>query len=120
MTWSEFWANVLPPVAAALAMVVTALAWTAVAYLKHMREKFEEGKDREALHSAVETGVKAELVVDPCASDKQITAAAAKHVLDKGAPDAVKAFGLTGSDLNRIITSKVAEERAKQAQEKPC
>lgn len=120
MTWPEFWETILPPMAAALAMVITALAWTAVAYLKAMRDKFEESSDRQALHSAVKTGVQAELEMDPNASNKQIAVAAARHVLDKGAPDAVRGFGLTGIDLNRMIASQVAEERARRAREKPC
>lgn len=119
-SWPAFWETVLPPLAAALAMVITALAWTAVAYLKSMRDKFEEGKDREALHSAATTGLRAELQTDPCASDKTIVAGAAKYVADRGAPDAVKAFGMSGPDISRIITSKVGEERAKVAGDKPC
>jgi hypothetical protein len=121
MSWVEFWQTVLPPLAAALAMIITALAWTAVAYLKSVRDKFEESKDREALHSAVSTGIQAELESDPLASNKKLAAAAAKHVLDKGAPDAVKAFDLTGNDLARYVASKVGEERArKRAEQKPC
>lgn len=120
MTWVEFWGTILPPLAAALAMVVTALAWTAVAYLKRLRDKFEEAKDREALHSAVQTGVKSELQIDPYAKDKQIVASAAKYVIEKGAPDAVKAFGLKGQDLAWLISSKVSEERAKRPPQKPC
>src|SRR4051794_22951674 len=106
MSWVDFWATVLPPLAAALAMVITALAWTAVAYLKSVRDKFEEAKDRETLHSAVRTGVRAELEMDPHASDKLIAESASRHVLDKGAPDAVRAFGLTGGDLSRLAMSK--------------
>jgi predicted ATPase len=121
MSWPEFWSTILPPFAAALAMVVTALAWTAVAYLKSVRDKFEEAKDREALRSARSTGIQAELERDPTASDKQVVTAAARHILDKGAPDAVKAFDLSGNDLARFISSAVGEERAKKAAEKkPC
>lgn len=121
MSWPEFWQTVLPPLAAALAMIITALAWTAVAFLKSVRDKFEESKDREALHSAVSTGIQEELKLDPNASDKQLTIAAARHVLDKGAPEAVKAFGLSGTDLSRMVASKLNEERAKAAAEKkPC
>jgi hypothetical protein len=121
MTWVDFWGTVLPPLAAALAMVITGLAWTAVAYLKSVRDKFEESKDREALHSAVSTGIQAELELDPFAPDKKVVAAAARHVLDKGAPEAVRAFGLSGGDLTRFVASKVGEERAKKlAEKKPC
>lgn len=121
MSWPDFWATVLPPLAAALAAIITALAWTAVAYLKSVRDKFEESKDREALHSAVTTGIQAKLELDPRATDKEVVAAAARHVLDKGAPDAVKAFGLTGNDLSRYVASKVGEERARKlAEKKPC
>jgi hypothetical protein len=121
MTWPDFWGTVLPPLAAALGMIVTALAWTAVAYLKSVRDKFEESKDRETLHSAVSTGIQEELRMDPNASDKQVMIAAARHVLDKGAPEAVRAFGLSGTDLSRVIASKITEERAKVAAEKkPC
>jgi hypothetical protein len=121
MSWPDFWSTVLPPLAAALAAIVTALAWTAVAYLKSVRDKFEESKDREALHSAISTGVRAELEHDPLAPDKAVVAAAARHVLDKGAPDAVLAFGLSGSDVARLATSKVGEERARiMAEKKPC
>lgn len=117
MTWQEFYNTVL----AALATVVVALAWTAVAYLKSMRDKFNESKDREALHSAVTTGIRAELELDPLAPDKTLVAAAARHVLDKGAPEAVRAFGLSGGDLTRFVASKVGEERAKKlAEKKPC
>src|SRR3954470_8179835 len=118
MTWPDFWGTVLPPLAAALGMIVTALAWTAVAYLKSVRDKFEESKDREALHSAVSTGIQEELRMDPNASDKQVTIAAARHVLDKGAPEAVRTFGLSGTDLSRMVASKITEERAKVATEK--
>lgn len=120
MTWPEFWSTVLPPIAAGLAMIVTAAAWTAVAYLRALRDKFEEAKNREALHSAVTTGVRAELELDPLAPDKQVANSAARYVLDKGAPDAVHAFGLTGGDLSRLAVSKVAEERARAAKLKPC
>jgi hypothetical protein len=121
MTWPDFWGTVLPPLAAALGMIVTALAWTAVAYLKSVRDTFAESKDREALHSAVRTGIQAELELDPGASDKQVAIAAAKHVLDKGAPDAVRAFDLSGTDLTRFIVGKVGEERSKRtAEQKPC
>lgn len=121
MSWPDFWATVLPPLAAALAMVITALAWTAVAYLKSVRDKFEESKDREALHSAVKTGVRSELELDPLAPDKQVTVAAARYVLDKGAPDAAKAFGLTASDISRVVASKLSEERARMiAERQPC
>lgn len=121
MSWPEFWQTILPPFAAALAMVITALAWTAVAYLKSVRDKFEEAKDREALRSARSTGIQAELEVDPLAPDKQVVAAAARHILDKGAPDAVKNFGLSGRDLYRFVSSTVSEERAKKlAEKKPC
>lgn len=121
MTWAEFWATVLPPVAAALIAVISAAAWTVVAYLKSMRDKFNESKDREALHSAVTTGVRSELEMDPHAPDKQVAAAAARYVLEKGAPDAVKAFDMTGRDLSRMAVSKVTEERAKIGSGmKPC
>lgn len=121
MSWPDFWATVLPPLAAALAMVITGLAWTAVAYLKSVRDKFEESKDREALRSARTTGIQAELELDPNASDKQVIAGAAKHILDKGAPDAVRAFDLSARDLARFVSGAVSEERAKKlAEKKPC
>lgn len=120
MTWPEFWSTILPPIAAALAAIISAAAWTAVAYLKSMRDKFEEAKDREALHSAISTGVRAELELDPHASDKQIASGAAKYVMSSGAPDAAKAFGLTGPELSTLIASKVGGERAKRQDDKPC
>lgn len=120
MPWVEFWQTVLPPVAAALAAIITAAAWTAVAYLKNMRDKFDESTDRQALHSALSTGVRAELETNPLASDKQITAGAARYVMDKGAPKAAKAFGLTGTDLSQLVASKVSEERSKRSPDKPC
>lgn len=121
MSWPEFWQTILPPFAAALAMVITALAWTAVAYLKSVRDKFEESKDREALHSAISTGLQEELDRDPQAPDKQLIVAAARHVLNKGAPDAVKAFDLSGTELARLVSSKVGDERAKKlAEKRPC
>jgi hypothetical protein len=114
------WPELLDAARTALATIMVALVWTAVAYLRSVRFKFEESKDREALHSAVRTGIRDELELDPLASDKQVAVAAARHVLDKGAPDAVKAFDLSGGDLNRIIISKVGEERAQMAEKRPC
>lgn len=118
MTWPEFWATVLPPLAAALAMVITALAWTAVAFLKSLRDKFDEAKNREALESALKTGILSELKVNPEATDKELALAGSKWAVSKGAPDAVKGFGLSGSDLGRKAMGAVDEVRAKQV--KPC
>lgn len=118
MTWLDFWGTVLPPLAAALAMVITALAWTAVAYLKSVRDTFKEAKSREALHSAASTGLQEALERDPLAPDKQLVAMAARHILDKGSPDAVKDFDLSGSDIARFVSSKIGGERAKKLAEK--
>lgn len=121
MTWTDFYAAVLPPLVVALLAVISAVAGLAVAYLRALQRKYDESMDRQALHSALNTGVKAELEIDPAAPDKKIALAAAKYVLDKGAPDAVRAFGLSGSDLTRLVVSKVGDERAKRASEmKPC
>lgn len=120
MGWPDFWATVLPPVAAALGAIVTAAAWTAVAYLKNMRDKFEESKDREALHSALSTGIQYALEADPASTDKELVAKTARYVLDQGAPDAAKAFGLTASDLTRLVASKLSEERSRRSPDKPC
>lgn len=120
MSWPDFWATVLPPLAAALAMVITALAWTAVAYLRSVRDTFRESKARETLHSAASTGLQEALDHDPLASDKQLVAAAARHILNKGAPDAVRDFDLSASDIARFVSSKIGEERAKKlAEQKP-
>jgi len=120
MTWVDFWAAVLPPLVVALLAVISAVAGLAVAYLRAMQRKYDESMDRQALHSAVTTGVKAELEIDPAAPDKQIAAAAARYVIDKGAPDAVRAFGLSVSDLTRLVVSKVGEERGRLTKPKPC
>lgn len=121
MSWPDFWGTVLPPLAAAIAMVITAIGWLGVIYLKWIARKFVEGIDRETFHSAVSTGIQSALERNPQADDKELVAAAARHILDKGAPDAVKAFGLSGSDISRFVASKVGEERAKkQAEKKPC
>src|SRR4051812_25857581 len=113
MTWGEFQASLLFTVATALAVVGTAATSYLITYLKVRKlealKRIEE-LDRDTLHSAVRTGIQDELELDPNASDKQVAIAAAKHVLNKGAPDAVRAFDLSGSDLSRLIVSKVGEE----------
>lgn len=121
MNWTEFWQGVLPPLREALLLVIAAAAWTAVAYLKSMREKFEEGKNREALDSAIRTGIRAELKVNPDATDKELAIAGSKWAIGGGAPDAVRAFKLSGSDLGRKAMSAIDEERAKiMFDKKPC
>ena len=115
MSWPDFWGTLLPPLAAALGTILTALAWTAVTYLKVVRDKYVESVDREALHSAVATGVRAEFELEPLATTKGMAAAVARHVLDKGAPEAAKAFDLSGGDLTRLVASKVSETRARKA-----
>lgn len=112
MAWVEFWNVVLPPLGAVLSMMLTALAAAMVTTLRAIADKLIESLDRQALHSAVTTGVRAELELEPLATTKTIAAAAGRYVLDKGAPEAVKAFDLTGSDLTRLVASKVIQERS--------
>ena len=121
MSWSDFLAAVLPAIRDALIMVIAAAAWVAVAYLRSMRDKFEESKNREALDSAIRTGVRAEMQINPEATDKQLAVAGARWATEKGAPDAVSAFGLTGPDLGRKAMSVIPEERSKiGAEKRPC
>lgn len=121
MSWPDFWNAILPPFAAGLAMVFTALCWTAVAYLKSVRDTLEEKGHRETLDSALRTGMLAELKVNPTASDKELAVAGSKWAVGKGAADAVRAFDLGGADLGRKAMSIVPEVRTRLAESKqPC
>ena len=66
-----------------------------------------EARHREALHSALMTGITA--AVGKRLQGKEAVAEAVSHVLRKGAPDAVDFFGLGIPDLENMVEAKIQQ-----------
>lgn len=120
MTWVDIWAAVLPPLIAALLTVISAAAALAVSYLGALKRRYDEASNREALHSALSTGVAGQLDLKPDASDVDLIKAGVRHALHTGSPDAIKAFKLGHDELATLARAKIPEARALAAETKPC
>lgn len=71
-----------------------------------------EARHREALHSALVTGITAALG-QKFRGDEAVGQAAV-HVLEVGAPDAVEFFGLSVSELERMALAKLNQRTVSQ------
>ncbi|TDE40943.1 hypothetical protein [Antarcticimicrobium sediminis] len=66
-----------------------------------------EARHRETLHSALMTGITAAL--SKGVTNKQAIAAAVSHAVQRGAPDAIKRFGLSEMDLADMAQAKLQD-----------
>lgn len=102
---SQIYAAVLPPMLALFGIILGRIIARAAAVAQDRWGIEIEARHREALQSALMTGITAALGRGLRGSDA--IGAAIDHAVEKGAPDAVDFFDLSVDDLRRIAESKL-------------
>lgn len=104
----QIYAAVLPPLALVLGAVVARIIAGLFRVLKDRWGVEIEGYHRDALQSAIMTGVMAALTRG--LRGKEAIAAAIEHALKAGAPDAINFFNLGMADLERLAESRLQQQ----------
>ena len=113
MTWAEFWAAVLPPVLSLISVVITVLIGMAATALKNRANITIEQAHRDALHSAIMTGVQAAMRrAGPADLPKVAITETIKYV-HQSVPDAVKALRPSDRVLFDLVEAKLTQAQAK-------
>ena len=97
-----------------ISLVITTMLGVAVAYIKKKYDIDVEVADRQALHSALQTGIqaaiqKSERVVDPAYINKEKIISEAVSYAEKSVPDAVRRLEPTPEVMAHIALSKLAQ-----------
>jgi hypothetical protein len=116
MTKDEFFATVTPALITFMSVVVPALLAWLTNIIRQWANKQAEAKDREALHSAMQTGAAAaeqKFAKGGTAVDK---AAFVVDYVQKSVPDAIKNLNPSAEILAKLAMSKQLAETEKE----PC
>lgn len=106
MTKDEFFSTVIPALMTFMGVAIPALLAWLTAIVRCWMKKQNEARDREALHSALETGVLAgELKYGANGSRGDVVAYAVDYA-QKSVPDAMKALNPPADVLAKIAMSK--------------
>jgi hypothetical protein len=111
MTREEFFATVTPAFLTFLSVAVPALLTWLTALIRGWVKKQNEAKDREALHMALATGVKAAgEKLGPNASNAAVIEYAVGYA-EKSVPDAMKNLKPSAEVLGQIALAKRADAK---------
>lgn len=105
---SQLYAAVLPPLLALLSIILGRVIARAATVAQERWGIEVEARHREALQSAVMTGITA--AMGRGLRGPEAIRAAIEYTLSKGAPDAVDFFDLGMEDLSRIAESKLQRQ----------
>jgi hypothetical protein len=108
MTNDEFWATVTPALLSFLSVAVPAILSYIAYIVQSWVAKAREGKDREALHSALNTGIKSAEATTLPASDRVQYAINYAH---KSVPDAIKNLAPSHEVMTKLALSKLEENQ---------
>jgi hypothetical protein len=120
MTNDEFWATVTPALLNFLSVAVPAILGYIAYVIRGWVAKVTEAKDREALHSALQTGVNAAEQKYGIAGDKKSKAEFAADYVKKSVPDALANLNPPQEVLIKLAMAKREELETKHAQNPPC
>jgi hypothetical protein len=111
MTQEEFFATVTPALLSFLSVAVPAILSYIAYIVQGWVAKAREAKDREALHSALNTGIKsaeAAFTADTTMDDKVQFAINYAH---KSVPDAIKNLAPSHEVMTKLARSKIEENQ---------
>lgn len=116
MTWTDFWATVLPPFLSFLSVLVTVALGLAARALQRRTGIALEEKDMVALHSALMTGVQAALNKG-AASDPVVVRSAVEYA-QRSVPDAMRRLKPSAEILRSLAEAKASQ--IEPIKTKPC
>jgi hypothetical protein len=108
MTNEEFWATVTPALLSFLSVAVPAILSYIAYIVQSWVAKAREGKDREALHSALQTGVRA-AETTPLPQDEKVLYAV--NYARKSVPEALANLAPSAEVLTKLAQSKLEENQ---------
>jgi len=120
MTQDEFWTTVTPALLNFLSVAVPALLGYIAYLVRAWVAKVTEAKDREALHSALETGAAAAEQKYGEMGDKLAKAAFAADYVKKSVPDAIANLNPPDDVLVKLAMAKRENLEQRNAQTPPC
>jgi hypothetical protein len=116
MTNEEFWATVTPALLSFLSVAVPAILSYIAYVVQGWVAKVKEGKDREALHSALNTGIKS---AETSSLDSEAKVLYAVNYARKSVPDAIANLAPSPEVMTKLAQSKLEENQPCPPEPKP-
>jgi hypothetical protein len=120
MNSDQFFETITPALVSFMAVAIPALLAWITAIVRSWAAKQAEKNDREALHSALETGVAAAEQKYGLAGDKMAKAAFAADYVRKSVPDAIANLNPPDDVLAKLAMAKREQLETKHAEAPPC